>query len=148
MNLDLGAGGKRILDFIALDKDPKTKPDVVHDIQHEFPFPDNHFDVVRAHHILEHVHTDRKVFVMHEIWRVLKPGGIADIELPAYPYPEAVQDPTHFSLWHRNSFWYFEDGNSYRNVFASRSTEPVPRFKVEFEHQEGFLLKIKLMAVK
>lgn len=150
MMLNLGAGHKRFDGYIALDKDPKTKPDVCHDIERPsgLPFPDNRFAVVRACHILEHVHTENKVFIMYEIWRVLQHDGLAEIELPTYPYPEAVQDPTHYSLWHRNSFWYFEEGNSYRNLFASRLSAPVPRFRVESESQNGFLLKIKLRAVK
>jgi len=112
--LDLGSGGRKLAGYISLDKDPKANPDVVHDIEERFPFPDNYFDEVRAYHILEHIHTEKKVFVMYEIWRVLKPGGIADIELPTFPHPQAVQDPTHLSFWHRQSFWYFEDGNKFQ----------------------------------
>lgn len=146
--LDLGSGGRRFPGYVHLDKDPKTQPDVIHDIETPFPFPDNHFVGVRAYHILEHVHTEYKTFVMYEIWRVLKNGGIADIELPTFPHPEAVQDPTHYSLWHRNSFMYYEHGNRFRDAFARRSSEPVPSFDVVSSEQEGFVLKIKLRAVK
>jgi len=148
MKLDLGSGGRRFPGYLTLDKDPKTKPDIIHDIENRFPFPDNHFDEIRAFHILEHIRTEKKTFVMYEVWRILRPGGMVEIEMPTYPFPEAVMDPTHLSLWHRYSFWYYEDSNKFRDAFERRSSESVPRFKVIDESQEGFLLKIKLEAVK
>ena len=30
---------------------------------------------------------------------LLKPGGILDVEVPLFPQPAAVQDPTHLSFW-------------------------------------------------
>lgn len=134
--------------FLTLDKDPKTNPNFVHDIENEFPFTDNYFDEIRAHHILEHIHTEKKVFTMYEIWRVLKPNGVVDIELPFFPTPQSVQDPTHYSFWHRNSFMYFEDKNPFREAFARRYSEPVPRFKVVSSEEAGYVLRIKLRAVK
>ena len=148
MKLDLGSGGRKLPGYVSLDKSPKTNPDVTHDIENRLPFPDNHFDEVRAHHILEHVHTEKKTFVMYEVWRVLKPGGVADIELPTFPHPQAVMDPTHYSLWHRNSFMYYEHKNKFRDVFARRSDEPIPSFDVISSVQDGFVLRIKLRAIK
>lgn len=43
-------------------------------------FPDNHFDLVTAVHVLEHVH--RPVEFLNELWRVLKPGGLLFVEVP------------------------------------------------------------------
>jgi len=148
MKLNLGSGGRNYSGYISLDKNPGVKPNVIHDIEKKLPFPDNHFDEVRAHHILEHIHTEKKTFVMYEIWRVLKPDGIADIELPEFPHPQAVMDPTHFSLWHRNSFMYYEHNSPFRDAFVTHSMEPVPQFEVISSEGDGFLLKIKLKAVK
>lgn len=146
--LDLGSGGRHFPGYVSLDRDPATKPDVCHDIETRFPFEDNAFDEVRAFHILEHVHTEKKTFVMYEIWRVLKPGGVVEIEMPAFPFPESVQDPGHLSFWHANSLMYYEHGNRFRDAYASRCSEPVPRFKIKSKAQEGFLLKAILEAVK
>jgi SAM-dependent methyltransferase len=146
--LDLGSGGRHFPGYVSLDRDPATKPDVCHDIETRLPFGDNEFDEVRAFHILEHVHTEKKTFVMYEVWRVLKPGGVVEIEMPAFPFVQAVMDPTHYSLWARESFYYFEDGNRFRDAFAARSSEPVPKFAVVSSSQETWLLKIKLRAVK
>ncbi len=60
----------------------------------EAPFDDNTFSVVFCNHVLEHVHDDRKA--MSEIYRILKPGGWAILQIPLfYPLPEkTIEDPT------------------------------------------------------
>jgi SAM-dependent methyltransferase len=51
------------------------------------PFPDASFDKVIAAEILEHVPRDQQA--MAEITRVLKPGGLAAITVPAW-FPERI----------------------------------------------------------
>ena len=41
-------------------------------------FPDEHFDIVRSHHTLEHLESPLAVLTDH--WRVLKPGGVLIVE--------------------------------------------------------------------
>ncbi|MEE4356375.1 MAG: methyltransferase domain-containing protein [Desulfococcaceae bacterium] len=43
-------------------------------------FPDEHFDVIVCHHVLEHIPDDRKA--ISELYRVLKSGGWASIQVP------------------------------------------------------------------
>jgi SAM-dependent methyltransferase len=131
-----------------VDKDPATRPDVCHDIETPWPFGDNAFGEIRAHHILEHIHTEKKTFVMYEAWRVLKPGGILDIEVPLFPFEQSVMDPTHVSFWVRMSFVYYEAGSRFRDAFAARSSEPVPAFAVVESKQVDWKLNITLRAVK
>lgn len=49
-------------------------------------FDDNSFDLVLVNHILEHIIDDLKA--MKEIYRVLKPGGIAIVQVPISPILE------------------------------------------------------------
>ena len=53
--------------------------DVKMDI-HNIPFEDNYFDLVLCNHVLEHVYDDQ--MAMNEIFRVLKKGGIAILQVP------------------------------------------------------------------
>jgi SAM-dependent methyltransferase len=53
----------------------KVKMDI-----HHMPFNDNIFDAVMCNHVLEHVEND--IMAMKEIYRVLKPGGWAILQVP------------------------------------------------------------------
>ncbi len=57
----------------------KVKLDV-----HDIPFDEGKFDVVFCNHVMEHVADDYKA--MSEIYRVLKPGGFAILQVPLF-YP-------------------------------------------------------------
>lgn len=46
----------------------------------DLPFVDNTFDMLICNHVLEHIPEDRKA--MSEIYRVLKPGGMAILQVP------------------------------------------------------------------
>lgn len=51
----------------------------------ELPYPDNYFDVLLSHEVIEHVRDDRAAAA--EMVRVLKPGGRAMIFAPNRLYP-------------------------------------------------------------
>ena len=67
----------------------KVKMDI-----HQMPFPDNSFDTVLCNHVLEHVDDD--IQAMREIARVLKPGGLAIMQVPFFhPIPDkTISDPS------------------------------------------------------
>jgi SAM-dependent methyltransferase len=51
----------------------------------QLPYPDNSFDLVLSHEVLEHVYDD--TLAAHEIARVLSPGGRAVLFVPNRLYP-------------------------------------------------------------
>lgn len=61
--------------------------------------PSNSFDRILCCHVLEHIPDDRRA--MRELWRVLRPGGWAILQVPISPVLEktfedpAVVDPDH-----------------------------------------------------
>ena len=67
----------------------KVKADI-----HQLPFEPDLFDVAICNHVLEHVEND--IQAMKEIYRVLKPGGWAILQVPFFPpLPEkTVEDPS------------------------------------------------------
>lgn len=89
----------------------------VADLREPWPWDDDSVEFVRAHDIVEHL--PDKIHTMNEMWRVLEPEGRAEIVVPSTNGPAAFQDPTHVSFWNRNSFWYYEAGNPYRERFAA-----------------------------
>ena len=74
------------------------QPGVTHRVDiTALPFPAASYDVVMAHHVLEHIDDDRRAIA--ELFRVLKPGGFAVLSVPlnasrqeTYENP-AITDP-------------------------------------------------------
>jgi SAM-dependent methyltransferase len=82
------------------------QPGVTHKIDiSRVPLPDASYDIVMANHVLEHIEDDRQA--MRELYRLLKPEGVALLTVPINPtrqhtYEDAtVQTPAarwaHFS---------------------------------------------------
>jgi SAM-dependent methyltransferase len=66
------------LDYLTADLNSPIA-DVKMDI-HDIQYPTNTFDVVLCNHVLEHVQDDQQC--MRELCRVLKPGGLAIMQVP------------------------------------------------------------------
>jgi len=78
------------LDYTTADLESPLA-DIKLDIQ-QMPFGQNEFDMVICNHVLEHVPDDRKA--MREIFRILKPGGCAILQVPTdYASEETLEDP-------------------------------------------------------
>lgn len=113
INVDIGGGTAPTPGFINLD--PAHGIDVWRRrIQDGIPAGDGEINEVRASHVLEHVPAGQeRIDVFNEVWRVLRPGGRFTVILPVVSDGEgrvnwqAIADPTHVSLWCRESFWYF-----------------------------------------
>lgn len=115
--LDVGAGGKRDPGFETMDISPVYSPDFEHDLtRFPWPFEDDTFDELRCWHVLEHIERKHLISVMNEMQRVLKVGGVADIEVPVFPYWTAIADPTHISFFVPQSFAYFCTAESYKRA--------------------------------
>ncbi len=146
--LNLGYCGDSVSGFTNVEIVPRPGPDDI-DLRQPWPWPDNSFTHVRAHDVLEHL-PDR-IRTMNELWRILKPGGTAEVTVPTTDGTGAFQDPTHASFWNRRSFLYFEAENPYRAPLVDRSGISA-RFRTVRESTEntadGPCLTILLRAVK
>ena len=67
------------IEYVSGDLNPLVNWDVILDIT-DIKFKDNFFDVIICNHILEHIEDDRKA--MRELFRVLRPKGIAILQVP------------------------------------------------------------------
>ena len=79
-------------------------------------YDDNSIDEVRAFDFLEHIPIDKIIFVIEEIYRVLKPDGKFEHFTPSTDGRGAFQDPTHKSFWNLNSWLYYMN-DDYRNLY-------------------------------
>ena len=107
--LDIGCGSSKAPNHIGLDRHPFPGVDVVRDIRRGLPFNDDTFDGVRMHHCLEHFGGDDLLFVVNEMWRVVRPGGVLEITVPDATSPNRYRDPTHLTRdWSEDSFMLWQ----------------------------------------
>ena len=148
MKLNLGCCDALLPGYVNVDIVPGPGV-VVADLREPWPWDTGSIGEVRAWDVIEHL-PDR-IRTMNELWRVLRPGGTAEIAVPTTDGTGAFQDPTHVSFWNRRSFLYFEAGNPYRERFAAHYGIEA-KFRVLAERTEptadGPRLTITLQAVK
>lgn len=79
--INIGAGGNRIRGWLNLDLYPA--PGVVYmDASLRWPFADASIDAILCEHMIEHVPKSLGVHLLHEMSRILQPGGWVRIVTP------------------------------------------------------------------
>jgi SAM-dependent methyltransferase len=79
--------------------------DVVMDLEQDlWPWKDNSVEEVYSSHFLEHLPGASRIKFFNELYRILKPGGTAQIITPDWSHACAYGDPTH--QWPPMSGWY------------------------------------------
>ena len=121
--LDVGCGINKYPGSIGLDRNLRSRADVIADIDRfPYPFRDQSFDELRAVHVIEHVADVMKT--MEEFHRLVRPGGEVTIVTPHYTDFSSFCDPTH--RWHLNSFslrYFGEDNAGYGYYSHARFRE-------------------------
>lgn len=118
--LDLGCGESRLnemekfpklmrivnsnkVDVIGVDYNSNVKPDIIADLNRGIPLEDNSVDIVYSNLFLEHIEEKNKLFILKEIWRVLKPRGRAFLSI--IHGTRSAFDNEHKSTWFAGFFY-------------------------------------------
>jgi predicted SAM-dependent methyltransferase len=121
MKIDLGCGRRKRLGYFGVDCQSLPGVDLVCDCNEVIPLPDNSAEEIIAHDFLEHVRIDRRIHIMTEVWRLLKPNGFFISSTPNAAQGQGFyQDPTHFSPWCKNSFLYYSD-DAHRALYGIKA---------------------------
>ena len=112
--LNIGAGKKIIPEAINLDILPLEGIDTVCDIRKGLPYQDETFKEVIADYVLSQICFPVEFkYVMNEIHRVLKKGGVLKLKVPDARFPCAWQDPFDCRRFVKETFDYL-DKDHYR----------------------------------
>jgi len=108
----------KLIDYLSVDLDPK-KAMQSEDIT-RLSFPDASYDIIFCSHVLEHVEDDKKALA--ELYRVLKPGGFAIIDVPIdYGREKTYEDALIKSPVERTkAFWRWDHVRLYAKDFPDR----------------------------
>jgi len=104
-----------------------VQPEFVGSIAEMPMFEDGEFDEIRCHHVLEHLHPDWANQAMREAWRVLKPGGVYDVEVPDADRIARAWCAGEIVLWEMAQWMLgeqlpnHEPGDSHRALFTEAS---------------------------
>jgi len=141
LKLDLGCGKNKREGFSGVDTIRFDNVDVVADLKDVWPWGDNSVDEVHCSHFLEHLEGEKRVFFANELYRVLIPGGKAQIIVPSWSSSRAYGDMTH--KWPPVSeFWFYYLSKEWRKVNAPHDdSEYNPNgYSCDFEATWGYTL--------
>jgi predicted SAM-dependent methyltransferase len=128
MKIDLGCGRRKKEGHFGIDCQQLEGVDLVCNCNEPIPLGNNIADEINASDFLEHIDNNKRIHIMTEIWRILKPGGVFTSFTPSTDGRGAFQDPTHYSFWNENSFAYYSD-DTYRAMYDIK-----PKFEVVTLH--------------
>ncbi|HUS16141.1 MAG TPA: methyltransferase domain-containing protein, partial [Chloroflexia bacterium] len=94
--VDLGCGENKRAGAVGLDNAPLPGVDIVHDLlDFPYPFAPGIVDQVILSHVFEHFTIEQSHLLLGEIFRILRPGGRMEINVPHAFSVAAWVDPTH-----------------------------------------------------
>lgn len=112
MKLHLGCGNIVLEGWINQDLVKLKGVDSVCDLQlFPWPYEENSFDELQAHHVLEHLPDTVKT--IEEMHRICRDGAVVNIRVPFWNSPDMISDPTHRVFFNERSFDYFDPEKDY-----------------------------------
>lgn len=109
--VDLGCGNNKVEGAWGFDLRREPGVHVLSNVERGLPIRTDSVDVVFARHVIEHVRD--LIGFMEELYRICRPGGAVEIDVPYYTSRGAFRDPTHVRFITEDTFQYFEPPTDY-----------------------------------
>ena len=127
LKIELGSGDEnhRREGYIHLDIN-NTGQDCVWDITNGLPFKDSSAEEIYASHTFEHIERKDLIGVLNECWRVLKPGGVLWVIVPAWDSDSGLIIP-HYTQFNEQTFEHLTGSMNpdYKNLEASSHSKKI-----------------------
>jgi hypothetical protein len=150
LKIDLCCGERKPEGFIGVDCYPGKMVDIVHDLNHSFPFEDSVASFVRGYDAIEHLREPLRT--MNEIWRICQHDAIVELMVPSTDGRGAFQDPTHVSFWNENSFAYYTVENpaylSHARIYGFRGAFRMLEMRSMDCGHKVIQIFVKMQAIK
>ena len=121
--LDLGCGNTKQPGAFGVDIIDGDRDEFANQNDFPWPLPADHFCLVYAIQVLEHL--AKPIKVMEEIWRVCQHGALVLVSVPRAGSDGDFQNPQHASHWNEGTFGYFATDEQYLRWLGS---DAEPRF--------------------
>lgn len=112
LKLDLGCGPNKRDGFHGVDNISFPGVDTIHDLRRTWPWGKESVSEVHCSHFLEHLTGTERIHFYNELYRVLVPGGTAQVIVPHWSSGRAYGDLTHqwppvveFSFYYLDKNW-------------------------------------------
>ncbi|MFC1984225.1 methyltransferase domain-containing protein [Chloroflexota bacterium] len=115
VKVDIGCGNNKKKGFIGIDVMLSSDADIVSDIgKYGIPLKSNSVDEIFSFHFLEHI--ENTLFIIEEMYRVLKPNGIVELVVPHFSNVDSYHW-MHKTYWNIRGFNVFEKSGHHHYCF-------------------------------
>jgi len=139
MLLNFGCGGSRLEGFAGLDSVDGSTVDIVIDIDNvgdACALTNDSCSFIYMSHVLEHL--KNPLWVMEELWRICRPGGLLLVRVPHGSSEEAWIDPTHKRPYFERSFLYFSQPKYHKFDYGYKGDwEAINIIRSSWSEQQG-----------
>ena len=134
LDLGTGKGANRPDGFIGVDIKKYPGVTQVVDLRKRWPWKASSVDEVQMYHLMQFLTPAERVHVMHELYRVLKVGGKAQVITPFWCASKAYGDATAYYP-PISEAWYFRLNKAWRE---QQNYDDPDGYTCNFDHTLGY----------
>lgn len=132
--LQIGAGDNPLEGWLNSDLDPSSTRIIFLDVLEEFPFEDQVFDYVFSEHLIEHLMYQDGLFMLREIYRIIRPGGKLRIATPNIEAIIGLYSPERTELQKQYLAWSAKEVMGLYSPEKTELQKYFPEWDIDYDH--------------
>ncbi len=134
--LQVGAGENFLPDWLNTDIDPVLENIAYLNVTEQFPFVDHTFDYIFSEHLIEHLSYKEGLFMLREMFRILKPGGKVRIATPNILKMIELYTPKKNEAQKKYLTWSSEEVIGLYDPQKTDLQKFFPAWDIDFQHMQ------------